>query len=339
MCLVGAGCSAMRARETSMTFEPIPHFRRFAVVALAVAAGGCASDDDPAAGPTSATSHTEIAVGDFVFDALVAGPEDGEVVFLLHGFPQTSYEWRHQLTALAEAGYRAIAPDQRGYSPRARPTAVADYAITTLTQDVIGMADAVGAQRFHVVGHDWGASVAWALAVINADRVITVNPISVPHLAAFAVELADPTSCQYAASSYIDVFITPEATDSFLVNDNESLRAIYGDLPAEDVEVYVDALGSREAIDAALNWYRANLPQGRATVPPAFPAVTIPTLFTWSDGDIALCREGAEATQNFVTGPYQFEILAGVDHWVPDKASDRYNPLLLEHLAAFAEAP
>jgi len=323
-----------------MTLEPLSSVRRLAILTIAAAATACASDDDSAAtGSTNDATHTEIAVGDFVFDALVAGPEDGEVVFLLHGFPQTSYEWRHQLSALAEAGYRAIAPDQRGYSPRARPTTVADYAITNLTQDVIGMADVLGVQRFHVVGHDWGASVAWALAVINPDRLITVNPISVPHLAAFAEQLADPTSCQYAASSYVDVFITPEATDSFVTNDNASLRAIYGDLPAEDVEVYVDALGSREAIDAALNWYRANLPSGRATPPPPFPVVAIPTLYTWSDGDIALCREGAEATQDFVTGPYRFEILAGVDHWVPDKASDRYNPLLLDHLEAFAETP
>jgi len=323
-----------------MTLQQIPQIGRLTGLMLALALAGCAGDEDGAraGGSANGISHIEIAVGDFVFDARVAGPEDGEVVFLLHGFPQTSYEWRDQLTALAEAGYRAIAPDQRGYSPRARPSAVSDYGLANLVQDVIGMADAVGADRFHVVGHDWGASVAWALPVFNPDRVITVNPISVPHLAAFGEQLSDPTSCQYAASSYIDFFITPEATDSFVVNDNASLRAIYGDLAPEHVDVYVDALGSREAIDAALNWYRANLPEGRAAVPPPLPAVTVPTLYTWSDGDVALCREGAEATEQFVTGPYRFEILAGVDHWVPDKASDRLNPLLIDHLEAFREA-
>ena len=116
-----------------------------------------ASPDSRAA--TGEVTLTQISVGDFTFDVRVAGPEDGEVVILLHGFPQTSYEWRHQLAALGEAGYRAVAPDQRGYSPGARPPNVEDYAATLLAEDVIGLADAIDADRFHIVGHDWGAAV------------------------------------------------------------------------------------------------------------------------------------------------------------------------------------
>jgi pimeloyl-ACP methyl ester carboxylesterase len=116
-------------------------------------------------------NRIQIPVGEDVFDASVAGPEDGEVVLLLHGFPQTSWSWRHQLQALGDAGYRAVAPDQRGYSPGARPEEVERYAIPALVGDVIAIADELGAHRFHLVGHDWGAAVAWQVAGRHPDRL------------------------------------------------------------------------------------------------------------------------------------------------------------------------
>lgn len=285
----------------------------------------------------SSVSVTQITLGDKVFDARVAGPTDGEVVFLLHGFPETSYEWRKVLVALADAGYRAIAPDQRGYSPGARPTAIADYAIGDLAQDVIDMADAVGAQRFHLVGHDWGAAVAWQVAGTFADRVITLNPVSVGHPDAVTKLRTDPTSDQYAASSYMDTFIKPETTDSFIANDNALFRIFFSELPTEDQDAYIAALGNREAIDAALNWYRANFPDGRLTQKPPLGSVSVPTLFTWSDGDAALTRDGVDLTQDYVTGPYRLEIIPGVSHWVVDLAPDQLTSLFLDHLKAFPE--
>lgn len=302
------------------------------IVGLVLCAGCSSAEHPPAVDATPSTDITtlRIEVGDFVFDARTAGPKNGEAVFLLHGFPETSYEWRHQLPVLAAAGFRAIAPDQRGYSPGARPPAVDDYDVEKLAQDVVDMADALGVQRFHLVGHDWGASVAWIVALRFPERLMTLNPVSVGHPDAVGQLRADPTSCQYAASAYIDFFVTPESTDTLLPN----LRGIYGDLPPDAIDNYVAALGNREALDAALNWYRARMPQGRATPLPLVGSVEVPTLFTWSDGDTALCRDGAERTSAFVTAPYRFEILAGVDHWVPEKAADRYEPLLLEHLRA-----
>nr|MCH9683850.1 alpha/beta hydrolase [Deltaproteobacteria bacterium] len=131
----------------------------------------------------------QIEVGPFVFDARAAGPADGELVLLLHGFPQSSYEWRGQLSALGEAGYHAVAPDQRGYSPGARPPELMDYAVGELVGDVVGIADALGANAFHVVGHDWGAGVAWATAAVFPDRVMTLTALSIPHIDAFDAEL------------------------------------------------------------------------------------------------------------------------------------------------------
>ena len=312
-----------------------------ATVGLLLLSIGCTGSEDapassPNAPPPTDITTLEIEVGDFVFDARAAGPAAGEVVFLLHGFPETSYEWRHQLPVLAAAGYRAIAPDQRGYSPRARPPAVEDYDVELLARDVVDMADALGVQRFHLVGHDWGASVAWIVALRFPERLITLNPISVGHPDAVGPLRADPASCQYAASAYIDSFVSPGYADVLVANDSAILRAFYASLPQDASDTYVAALGNREAMTAALNWYRARLPQGRATPLELVGSVSVPTLFTWSDGDAALCRDGAELTSNFVTAPYRFEVLTGVDHWVPEKAAERYEALLLPHLSAHA---
>ena len=282
------------------------------------------------------TATTRVDVGDFTFDVRTAGPEDGEVAILLHGFPQTSYEWRHQIAALAAAGFRVVAPDQRGYSPGARPPDVADYALPHLVQDVIGLADAVGAERFHVAGHDWGAVVAWGGAAAARDRVITVNPVSVPHPDAFARVLNDPASCQVEASSYFDVFVRPDSEDAFLANDRALLRGIFADIDGEAVDEYVRVLGSKPALGAALNWYRANIGDRTLQGPPLGP-VEVPTMFTWSDGDTALCIDGALLTEEYVAGPYRFEVLEGVSHWIPDLAPEAMSALLVDHLTAYSE--
>ena len=307
------------------------------------AGGQTAAGGEPAgaAAVSSAASNagigmTRVAVGDFTFDVRVAGPEDGEVVILLHGFPQTSYEWRHQIRALAAAGFRAVAPDQRGYSPGARPPDVADYALPLLVQDVVGLADAVGAGRFHVAGHDWGAAVAWGVAVAAAERVITVNPVSVPHPDAFARVLNDPTSCQVEASSYFDVFVQPNSEDAFLANDQALLRGIFAGIDGEAVDEYVRVLGSKPALGAALNWYRANIGD-RTLRGPALGPVEVPTMFTWSDGDTALCIDGALLTGEYVAGPYRFEVLEGVSHWIPDLAAEAMSSLLVEHVTEHSE--
>ena len=191
----------------------------------------------------------------------LAGPDDGEVVILLHGFPQTSYEWRHQLRALGAAGFRAVAPDQRGYSPGARPPDVADYALPLLVRDVLGLADAIGARRFHIGGHDWGAAVAWAVAVAAPERVITANPVSAPHPDAFGRVLSDPMSCQVTASSYFDLFVQPHSEDAFLANDHALLRAVFAELEAGAADEYVRVLGSQAALGAALNLVSREHPQ------------------------------------------------------------------------------
>jgi pimeloyl-ACP methyl ester carboxylesterase len=271
----------------------------------------------------------EIPVGPFTFDARAAGPAGGEPVLLLHGFPQSSFEWRSQLDALAAAGYRAVAPDQRGYSPRARPVGVDQYGAEALVGDAIGIADALGFDRFHLVGHDWGAAVAWHVAGRHPERLRTLTPVSVPHPQAFADALLGEDQRQ--RSSYIDLFREEGKAEEVLLEDGGNrLRAMLsGSGLGDDVEEYVTRMLEPGAMTAALNWYRA---VDIGSVRGLGPIVT-PTMFVWSTDDMALGREGAEATAKHVDGRYRFEVLEGVSHWIPEAASGELNRLLLEHLS------
>ncbi len=270
----------------------------------------------------------EIPVGEWTFDALASGPPDGELVLLLHGFPQTSAEWRAQLTAVAEAGYRAVAPDQRGYSPRARPLGVESYHVRHLVDDVLAIADRLGGPSFHLVGHDWGAVVAWQVAGRFPDRLKTLTAVSVPHPLAFATALVSESDDQRSRSAYVGFFRQPGAEDTM---SPDVLRAVFqhSGHPG-DVEQYVRAFADPEAVTAALNWYRA-IDLGMVM---GLGPITTPTLYVWSTDDVALGREGAEATATHVAGPYRFEVLEGVSHWVPEEAADELNRLLVEHLAS-----
>jgi pimeloyl-ACP methyl ester carboxylesterase len=271
----------------------------------------------------------EVPVGDMVFMARAAGPADGELVVLLHGFPQTSYEWRHQLAALGQAGYRAVAPDQRGYSPGARPQGVEHYATPRLEADVLAIADWLGGHRFHLVAHDWGAIVAWQVAGHFAERLRSLAILSVPHPAAFRQAITGDAD-QKGRSEYMRFFQTPDEPEAFfLADDAAGLRGLFRDQGADAVEEYVRVLSQPDAMTAALNYYRA-MDGSLATMGP----VTVPTMFIWSTNDAAVARSGAEATGDHVEGPYRFEVLEGVSHWIPDEVPDDVNRLLLEHLAS-----
>jgi len=277
--------------------------------------------------------RTEITAGGLTFDARVAGPAGGPVVLLLHGFPESSRSWNAQLDALAQAGYRAVAFDQRGYSPGARPAGVEAYRLGELVADAVAVIDSLGVARVAVVGHDWGGAVAWHMAAGHPERVRSLAVVSTPHPAAFRAALAESEGDQAQRSWYMTWFQTPEEPERvFLENDAAGLRGIYSGLPQDAVEEYVALFRQPGALTAAINWYRAAGPDlTRETGP-----ITMPTLYVWSTDDIALGREAAEATAGHVQGPYRFEVLEGVSHWIPEEVPDTLNGLLLEHLAAVA---
>jgi pimeloyl-ACP methyl ester carboxylesterase len=272
------------------------------------------------------------------FRGITAGPSDGQPVLLLHGFPQTSQQWNKQLEALGNAGYRAVAFDQRGYSPGARTSEVSDYEISHLVDDVLAVASALGMQRFDLVGHDWGGMVAWAVAANSPDRLKTVTVVSTPHPLALRKALSDDSGDQQNRSSYIHVFRQVGVAENALLGEDGSgagLRTLFAasGFASEDSEVFVQAMIEPGALTAALNWYRANLGeeiQDSLNV----GQITIPTMYIWSTDDIALGRAAAEDTANYVSGPYRFEVLEGVSHWVTEMAPTEVNRLLLDFLGS-----
>lgn len=270
----------------------------------------------------------QLPVGDLVFDVLVAGPADGRSVLLLHGFPQTAQSWRGVWPALVEAGCRVVAPDQRGYSPGARPDGVEAYRGPHLVADAVGLLDALDAERADVVGHDWGAAVAWQLAGRHPARVRTLTAVSVPHPLAF-VEALRTDDDQRRRSRYMREFARPGYEHELLADDAAGLRAVFGGVPEVDVEHVLARLGTPQVLRHCLDWYAAQSLEDATGLGP----VTAPTLHVWSDDDRALGRAGALATVRHVAGPYRFVELAGISHWVPEQAADRLAALVLEHLA------
>jgi pimeloyl-ACP methyl ester carboxylesterase len=269
----------------------------------------------------------QLRVGDLVFDARVDGPRDGPVVLLLHGFPQTSWSWRYVAPRLAEAGFRVVTPDQRGYSPGARPDGVDAYGMPHLVGDALGMLDALGAERAQVVGHDWGAAVAWQLATRHPDRVRTLTAVSVPHPLAFMAALRTDAD-QRQRSQYMKLFQVEGKAEEVLLRDGDGgLRTFFGD--NADVQPYLDLMHQPGVLTKCLSWYRARDLSDITDL----GATAVPTLYVWSDGDLALGRTAAEATAQHVTGPYRFEVLQGVSHWVPEEAPEQLTGWLLEHLA------
>ena len=277
-----------------------------------------------------AADTLRIAANGWHFDALAEGDPAADLVLLLHGFPQTAHSWRRASTALARAGYRAVAPHLRGVSPGARPADRDAYATAPLVSDVVEIADALGAPRFHLVGHDWGGALAWQVAARHPDRVRSLCVASTPHPLAFRRAIDDPTTDQAQRSGYMAVFRTEGAgEDMWLGRGTAGLREIYAaaGLSEEEAAPCVAAFSERATLTAFLNWYRAGDPADPNAAP-----VRVPTLYVWSTGDPALGREAAEGTRDFVSGAYRFEILDGVDHWIPEHAPDRLAAWMLEHL-------
>ena len=272
--------------------------------------------------------RTTVRAAGLEFDALTSGPASGPLVLLLHGFPQSSACWHDALTALGDAGFRAVAPDQRGYSPGANPTGVEAYRLGELTHDVVEIAAALGAERFHLIGHDWGGTVAWALAGDEPQRIITLTAVSTPHTAALARALRGAR--QRARMAYIPVLRLPHLPEAIFHTAGGAVAEqalVATGLPRRLVRRDLAAL-RRAGATGPLNWYRALGREGR----PRLQDVSVPTLFVWGTGDVAFGREAAEGTEDHVTGPYHFVELQGASHWIPDLHWDDIEDLVLAHV-------
>jgi pimeloyl-ACP methyl ester carboxylesterase len=269
------------------------------------------------------------------FDAWVDGATGAPLVLLLHGFAESFHMWRPQLPALAAAGYRAVAPSQRGYSAGARPDAAdsTNYGFDRLVADAMNVAAVSGyADRpFHLVGHDWGASIAWGIADRHPERLASLTVLSRPHPNAFNRALQLPDGEQAQRSRHHWAFLEPDATSRVLADDCRWLRErlARNGVPAAAIERHLSVLGNEPAMEAALAWYRA-----RGAIRAPLGSIDVPVLYLGGDADDTVGRTAAEGTREFVSGPYRFEILPGVGHFAADQVPDTVTALLLAHLAA-----
>jgi pimeloyl-ACP methyl ester carboxylesterase len=270
------------------------------------------------------------------FDALAAGDSGAPLVLLLHGFAESMHCWHAQVAALAAAGYRAVAPSQRGYSPGARPDTAepANYHIERLMDDAMAIvaASGYGDKRFHLAGHDWGGSIAWALADRFPERLASLTVLSRPHPNAFNRALQMPDGEQAQRSKHHRAFLEPDAADVVLEDDAKWLRerlAANG-VPASAIAQHLAVLGNKPAMEAALAWYRA-----RGAIRGPLGPIRVPTLYIWGDADDTVGRTAAEGTVDFVAAPFCFEVLPGVGHFAADQAPGRVCELMMQHIASY----
>ncbi len=251
----------------------------------------------------------------------------GPAVVLLHGFPDSHRLWRHQVPALVDAGYRVIVPDLRGFGDSSKPVGIGDYGALNLVGDVLGVLDSVGVQRAHVVGHDWGAALAWATAAFAPERVDHLVAMSVGHPLAFA----SAGFAQHQKSWYMLFFQFEDIAEQWLsASDFANMREW---LQHPDMDQVVADLARPGALTAALGVYRANVhPRGWLQPPMAFPQVQAPTMGIWSSGDFLLDEVGMTGSERFVDGSWRYERLEGVGHWLPLAAPAQLTALLLDFL-------
>jgi pimeloyl-ACP methyl ester carboxylesterase len=252
---------------------------------------------------------------------------EGMPVVLLHGFPDSSHLWRRQLSALVDAELRVIAPDLRGFGESERPERVEDYALSRSVADVLAVLDSLEVERAHVVGHDFGAVVAWLFAAFAPERVERLVAMSVGHPNA-----ARQRSIEQREKAWYQLFFQFEAAEELLVCDDWRLmrELLRGD---GDLDRYLVDLSRPGALTAGLNWYRANLAPGQALAErPPVPAVAAPTLGLWSTGDNYLVEDGMVRSAEHVTGPWRYERVDDASHWLQLDQPERVSALLTEFL-------
>ena len=263
-----------------------------------------------------------------------AGPEDGPLVVLLHGFPEFWYGWHRQIKPLADAGYRVIVPDQRGYNRSDKPDGVDSYHIKTLAADVVGLLDAADRETAAVAGHDWGAAVAWWLALSYPERIESLTAVNVPHPTVMETTLRNSLS-QLRKSWYMFAFQLPALPEAISTANNcrvlrrgltNSSRP--GTFSATDLERYRAAWQQPDALTAMINWYRA---MGRYRPQPPRQQVSVPTLVMWGRQDEFLASTMAEESLDYCDDA-ELVTFPSATHWVLHERPGETADALLAHL-------
>jgi pimeloyl-ACP methyl ester carboxylesterase len=254
---------------------------------------------------------------------------EGRPVILLHGFPDSGRLWRHQVRALADAGFKVIVPDMRGYGASDKPAEVDAYNILFLVADVGAVLDHAGVERAHVVGHDWGAAVAWALAALAPARVDHLATLSVGHPSSFLAGGFE----QFEKSWYMLLFQFEGIAEHWLSDDGWANMRAWAGHP--DGDAVIATLEADASLTPGLNWYRANIPPESYIAPPlVLPQIEAPTMGVWSSGDMALTEGQMTRSAAQVAGPWRYERLDGPGHWMQLDAPGEVNRLLVDFLPA-----
>ena len=252
---------------------------------------------------------------------------DGRPVVLLHGFPDSGRLWRQQVGPLADAGFQVIVPDMRGYGASDKPAGVDAYNILYLVADVGAVLDDAGVEAAHVVGHDWGAAVAWALAAVAPERVDRLAALSVGHPSSFRAGGFE----QSEKSWYMLLFQFEAVAEQWLSDDNWANFRAWGRHP--DADAVIADLEATGSLTPGLNWYRANVPpESYISAPIVLPPVQAPTMGVWSSGDFALTEGQMTRSAEHVSGSWRYERLEGPGHWMQLEAPDDVNRLLIDFL-------
>ena len=280
--------------------------------------------------------HQYIETNGIRLHVLQDGPKDGPLVILLHGFPEFSYGWRQQIPFLASAGYQVWAPDQRGYNLSDKPDGIAAYSINELAADVVGLIDASGRKQVFLIGHDWGAAVAWAVANKYPERLLKMVILNVPHPAVM-VKFLRSSFAQLRKSWYMFFFQLPWLPEylSRLRNWNAVIQVLIkssrpGTFTQTDIDTYRQAWAQPKAFRSMINWYRSMVQKRSET--PANPRITVPTLLIWGAQDQALGREMAQPSID-LCDEGRLVFIEDATHWVQHEEAGRVNQLIKAFLA------
>ena len=265
---------------------------------------------------------------DLIFTCRVAGlKNNGPTIILLHGFPETSRMWKGLIELLASKNYRVVAPDQRGYSKGARPLKVKDYSSFKLSGDVINIANAFQAKKFHLVGHDWGAAIGWSVSAMHSDRVLSYSALSVPHIDAFGDAILND-KIQRRKSYYIKLFrlrLLPEIY--FTINNYSNLRKLWTSSTNEEIKDYLTVFSQKNALRTALNWYRATNLSGSKKI----GDINVPTLMIYGTNDMAIGEKGVDETQKYVKNSYTLKKIDS-SHWLIQDSFEVVSNQILSHI-------
>ncbi|MDX2139711.1 MAG: alpha/beta hydrolase [Chloroflexota bacterium] len=286
---------------------------------------------------TTTLDHTHITTNGVRLHVVQAGPADGELVILLHGFPEFWYSWRKQIPALASAGYRVLAPDQRGYNLSDKPAGLAAYDLNQLAADVVGLIDAAGREQCYLVGHDWGAAVAWWVAMHYPQRLKKLAILNVPHPSIMLKTLAS-NPAQMLKSWYIGMFQIPWLPEQLMLANNAALADVIfkrtanaGSFSDTDIAEYRKAWQQPGATTAMLNWYRALVQ--RRPERTTRSRITVPTQILWGVNDVALTREMASGSLKYCDNA-QLTWFEDATHWLQHDKPDAVNARLIEFLTS-----